>query len=84
MVSAYHYESIAIWGVAIVRSGEVGFPCEGILVGVSRLRRTRSLLSVRESMMLSPLAAALASLVCEYHAALWALKSPRMMESPRA
>ena len=72
-----HVKSRAMSGVAIDRSGEVGFPWVGRRVGVSELRRTR-LEGMRALEISSPRAAARASLVCEYHAGLWALKSPRM------
>ena len=75
-----HSRSETISGVEMVRSGEVGLPFEGSLVGESELRRTR-LEEERESRMFCPRAAARASLVCEYQAGLWALKSPKMIES---
>ena len=80
VVRVVHSKSVAISGVVIERSGEVGFPCLGSLVGVLVLRRTRSegISALRIS---SPRASARASLVCEYHAGLWALKSPRMIVS---
>ena len=37
-----HSESIAMWGVEIVRSGDEGLPWEGRRVGVSVLSRVRS------------------------------------------
>ena len=75
-----HSRSETISGVTIVRSGDEGLPEEGSLVGESELRRTK-LEEMRESRMLCPRAAARASLVCENQAELWALKSPKMMES---
>ena len=80
MVRVVHSREAAISGVAMVRSGEVGLPWEGKRVGVSVFRRTRSA-GVRASRISSPRAAARASLVCENHAGLWALKSPRKRES---
>ena len=76
-----HSRSAAIDGVAMDRSGEVGLPWEGSRVGESKFRRTRSV-AISESSIKSPRAAARESLVCEYHAGLWALKSPRMRLSP--
>ena len=73
----YHSESIAMCGVDKEMSGEeelVG------LVGVSVLSKVRSE-SVSKSSRWEPRAAPLASLVDEYQAGLWALKSPRMRES---
>ena len=55
-------------------------PCEGSLVGVSVLR-VRRLEELRRSLIMCPRASARPSLVCEYHAGLWALKSPRMRVS---
>ena len=75
-----HSRSVTISGVTIERSGDEGFPEEGSLVGESELSSTR-LDAVRESRMVCPRAAARVSLVCENQAGLWALKSPRMMES---
>ena len=77
-----HSRSVTISGVTIVRSGDEGFPEEGSLVGESELSKTR-LEAVSESRMICPRAAARESLVCENQAGLWALKSPRMMESSR-
>ena len=74
MVSVYHSESIAMCGVAMERSGEEE------LVGVSVLSKDRSE-SVSKSNRWEPRAAPLVSLVNEYQAGLWALKSPRMRES---
>ena len=65
-------------GLQRVRSGEDGFPDLGRRVGKSRLRSVR-LLSLIASTIAEPLPAAAASLVEEYHAALWALKSPMTM-----
>ena len=80
VVRVLHSRSVAIAGVDMERSGEEGLPEEGSRVGESELRRTRSD-EVKESRMSRPRAAARESLVCEYHAGLWALKSPRMMLS---
>ena len=78
-----HSESMAMCGVAMVMSGEEGLPWEGRRVGVSVLRRARSR-SMRVLWMRSPRSAALWSEVWEYHDGWWALKSPRMIESPWA
>ena len=75
-----HSRSVAIAGVDMDRSGEEGLPKEGSRVGESELSRTRSE-EVKESRMSRPRAAARESLVCEYHAGLWALKSPKMRVS---
>ena len=72
--------SRAISGVAMEMSGEVGDPWVGRRVGESVFKMTR-LDGVRALEISSPRAAARASLVLEYHAGLWALKSPRMRES---
>ena len=82
VVSVVHSKSVAISGVVMERSGEVAAPCEGSLVGVSELRMTRPA-GISESRISSPRAAARVSLVCENHAGLWALKSPRMRVSSR-
>ena len=42
VVWVLHSRSVAIWGVAMERSGEVGLPWEGSRVGVSEFSRTRS------------------------------------------
>ena len=42
MVIVRHSESIAMCGVAIVRSGDEGFPLVGSLVGESVFRRVKS------------------------------------------
>jgi len=76
-----HSRSDTIVLVAMERSGEVGCPEEGSRVGESPLRRTREA-AVRASKMSHPRVAARESLVCEYHAGLWALKSPKMRVSP--
>ena len=68
--------AVAISGVDIERSGEVGLPWEGRRVGVSVLRRTRSA-GVSASRISSPRAAAPELVVSENQAGLWALKSPR-------
>ena len=73
-------KSVAISGVEMERSGEVGLPWVGRRVGVSVFRRTRPA-GIRALVISSPRAAARESLVCENHAGLWALKSPRMRES---
>ena len=75
-----HSRSVAISGVDMERSGDVGFPWEGSRVGESVLRMTRFAGS-RALTISSPRVAARASLVCENHAGLWALKSPRMRVS---
>ena len=75
-----HLKSMAMWGVAIVRSGEVGSPLGGSRVGESSLSKTRSQ-SVRDWEMMLPRASARLSLVAECQAGLWALKSPRIKES---
>ena len=75
-----HSESIAIWGEAMERSGEEGFPEVGRRVGWSVLSRTRSE-SVNESWIESPLLAAEESEVEEYQEGWWALKSPKMRVS---
>ena len=75
-----HSKSGTISGVTIVRSGDEGFPEAGSLVGESELSRTK-LEEVRESRIFCPRAAARVSLVCENQAGLWALKSPKIMES---
>ena len=62
-----HSESMAMWGVAMVMSGEEGLPWEGRRVGVSVLRRVRSR-SMRVLCMWSPCSAARWSEVWEYHA----------------
>ena len=62
-----HSESMAMWGVAMVMSGEEGLPWEGRRVGVSVLRRVRSR-SMRVLCMWSPRSAARWSEVWEYHA----------------
>ena len=80
VVMVDHSRSGTISGVTIVRSGDEGLPKEGSLVGESELRRTR-LKEMRESWMSCPRAAARVSLVCENQAGLWALKSPKIMES---
>ena len=80
MVKVDHSESMAMCGVEMERSGEVELESEGSRVGESVLRRTKSE-SVRASCMISPRPAALVSLVCEYQAGWWALKSPRMRVS---
>ena len=74
-------ESNAMFGEAMERSGEEGFPEEGRRVCMSELRRTRSA-SISESWMASPLLAAEESEVEEYQEGWWALKSPRMRVSP--
>ena len=74
VVRVYHSESIAMCGVDKEMSGEeelVG------LVGVSVLSKVRSE-SVSKSSRWEPRAAPLASLVDEYQAGLWALKSPKI------
>ena len=82
VVRVFHSRSVAIAGVAMDRSGEEGFPWEGSLVGESVLSRTR--LELRSASWMSlPRAAARESPVWEYPAGLWALKSPRIMLSPR-
>jgi len=68
------------WAEQRVRSGEVGCPKEGSLVGVSWLRRQRGL-ALMASATASPRAAAVRSPVRENQAGLWALKSPRIKES---
>ena len=73
-------ESIAMWGVAMERSGEEGFPEVGRRVCISELRRTRSA-SNSASWMASPLLAAEESVVEENQEGWWALKSPRMRVS---
>ena len=80
VVAVVQLKSMAISGVAMVRSGEEGVPWEGSRVGLSVLRITRSEL-LMVSRMSSPRASARLSLVCENHAGLWALKSPRMRVS---
>ena len=73
-------KSGAISGVAIDRSGDEGVPNEGSLVWVLVLRVTK-LEGMRRLLIRSPRASARLSLVCENHAELWALKSPRMRVS---
>ena len=80
VVRVVHSRSVAIAGVEMDKSGEEGLPEEGSRVGESELSRTRSE-EVKESRMSRPRAAARESLVCEYHAGLWALKSPKMRVS---
>ena len=63
-----------------MRSGEVGRPALGSLVGESSFRRKRGLL-LRASVILSPCSAALLQEVEEYQDVWWALKSPTRMES---
>ena len=62
-----HLECMAMCGVEIERSGEVGLASEGSRVGESVLSRSRSE-AVRVSCMSSPRLSALVSLVCEYQA----------------
>ena len=64
----------------MVRSGEEFGPFLGTRVGQSSLRRPKEL-SLSDSKIESPLAAALESPVDENHAELWALKSPRIRMS---
>ena len=80
VVMGDHSESIAMCGVAMVRSGEEGLPVLGRRVGWSILRSTSSE-SMRASWMETPLFAAEESDVEEYQVGWWALKSPRMRVS---
>ena len=82
MVRVVHSKSVAIEEVEIERSGEEELPPEGSLVGESEFKRIRSEF-MSKSWMSLPRAAARVSVVWEYHAGLWALKSPRMRLSPR-
>ena len=75
MVRVHYSESMAMWRVALVRTGLEGLQLVGRWVGESLLRGNRSEF-VRESWMSVPRSAALVSEVCE-----WALKSPMIMES---
>ena len=83
MTRVDHSESIAMWGVEIVRSGDEGLPWEGRRLGVSVLSRVSSE-SVSVLCMWSPRSADRRSVVWEYHDGWWALKSPRMIVSPWA
>ena len=78
VVRVCHSESIDMWEETIVRLGEEGFPWEERRVWELSLRCTRSEF-VMESVTRVPLAAVEVSVVREYQAALWALKSPMMM-----
>ena len=57
VVRVHHSESKAMWEVAILMSGEVGYPREVTRVGDSMLRRMRSVF-VRDSVIRVPLASA--------------------------
>ena len=78
VVRRSYTETNAMWGEAIVRSGEEGSPREGTRVGESMLRRRR-FESVRESVIRVSLASASVHVVGEYLVGLWALRSPMMM-----
>ena len=78
VVRVSHSESIAMWGVEIVRSGEEELPLGGRRVGVSVLSSVRSE-SVSVLCMWSPLSADRGSVVWDYHEGWCALKSPRMI-----
>ena len=55
VVRVRHFESKAVWKVAIIMLGEVGSPREEMRVGESMLRRMRSVF-VRDSVIRVPLA----------------------------
>ena len=78
-VRVVQVDSSAIEWLTMVRSGEEGLPLVGSRVGWSSLRIIIIImLASMASIMRQPRAAARSSVVVEYQALLWALKSPIM------